>query len=109
MAQRSPAADPEPGVVAAHTEATAIAREQSQPTSRRVWTLTAISLALFTTTIAVFWPVRAFPFLRYDDHLFVTQNEQVQKGLTPQTIAWALKDTSAGYWHPLPTLAHMAA
>src|SRR5262249_50708132 len=46
-----------------------------------------------------------FPFLNYDDHLYVTMNPPVQGGLTAANAAWAFTTFQASYWHPLTWLS----
>lgn len=43
----------------------------------------------------------------YDDALYVTANEVVQKGLTAPGVAWAFGTFHAANWHPLTWLSHM--
>src|SRR5438477_7498151 len=64
--------------------------------------------ALLTVlTLAVFWPVRHFEFINYDDPEYVTQNPFVQRGLTTDGIAWAFRTNYASNWHPLTWFSHM--
>ena len=44
-------------------------------------------------------------FVNYDDNSYVTQNVQVQGGLSPQSVAWAFRTTHAANWHPLTWLS----
>ena len=55
----------------------------------------------------MYWPVQNFDFV-YDDHLYVTDNRQVQDGLTLDGIQWSFTTFHAGNWHPLAWLSHMA-
>jgi tetratricopeptide (TPR) repeat protein len=55
----------------------------------------------------VYAPVRALPFLRFDDEQYVTQNGQVARGLTLDGAAWAFTTFHASNWHPLTWLSHM--
>jgi protein O-mannosyl-transferase len=63
---------------------------------------------LATLTAALYWPARKFSFINYDDPVYVTQNTQVQSGLTWKGVAWALTAGHASNWHPLTWLSHMA-
>lgn len=58
-------------------------------------------------TLAVYLPVLAHGFLRFDDPVYVTRNARVQAGLTWEGIAWALSANVASNWHPLTLLSHM--
>ncbi len=64
--------------------------------------------ALAVITLAVYWPVRHFDFLNYDDTDYVTYNPAVQHGITPAAVAWAFKTGHASNWHPLTWISHMA-
>ncbi|MFV9644564.1 MAG: tetratricopeptide repeat protein [Desulfobacterales bacterium] len=46
-------------------------------------------------------------FNNYDDNLYVTENQQVQAGLTVGGLYWAFTTGHASNWHPLTWLSHM--
>lgn len=46
-------------------------------------------------------------FVTFDDHIYITENMQVQKGLTFENIRWAFTDFSSANWHPVTWLSHM--
>ena len=48
-----------------------------------------VGLLLATATLALYYPVHGHPFANYDDSLYVTENDQVQVGLTWLTVKWA--------------------
>jgi Flp pilus assembly protein TadD len=58
-------------------------------------------------TLAVFAPVVSFQFINVDDHVYVTGNDHVQRGLTWPNAAWALTALEAANWHPVTWLSHM--
>jgi len=66
-----------------------------------------IYLALALTTLAVFWQVRAFSFVNYDDPRYITENQHVQAGLTRDGIVWAFTTSHGSNWHPVTWLSHM--
>jgi len=68
--------------------------------------IAAVYLALAASTIAVYWPVRNFEFVNFDDTKYVRDNPYVNSGFTRQGLAWAFTD-SISYWHPLTWLSHM--
>jgi tetratricopeptide (TPR) repeat protein len=70
----------------------------------RVWIAAALAIAV----LALYAPVNRLPFLLYDDPQYVTQNPQVQAGLTRAGVGWAFTTDHAGNWHPLTWLSHMA-
>jgi tetratricopeptide (TPR) repeat protein len=68
----------------------------------------ALAAALLAVaTVAVYAPVRDHEFVNYDDTLYVTDNPQVQRGLTAEGLRYALGTDVAGNWHPLTVLSHM--
>lgn len=46
-------------------------------------------------------------FVNYDDNVYITENPNVQSGLTRKSLAWAFTSTYASNWHPLTWLSHM--
>jgi len=71
---------------------------------RAAW---GIALALGLLVAAVYAPVRAFPFVVYDDKEFVTENPPVAAGLTADGFAWAFTHAHLGNYVPLTWLGHM--
>jgi len=64
-------------------------------------------LFLVISIFVVYWQVRNYGFVNYDDDIYVKDNLHVEKGLTLGSIAWALTATHASNWHPLTWLSHM--
>jgi hypothetical protein len=62
---------------------------------------------LALATLAVFWQVRSYDFVNYDDLDYVTDNRHVTAGLTRDGIIWAFTTGYFSYWHPLTWLSHM--
>jgi tetratricopeptide (TPR) repeat protein len=75
-------------------------------TNRNVVLLAALVLAI--VTFAVFYPVRGYDFVNYDDPDYVTENSMVQSGLNKKSVTWAFQYSHAGNWHPLTWISHMA-
>ncbi len=69
--------------------------------------LILICLVLAAAIIIAFEPVRHNAFISYDDDVYVTENPNVQKGLTAESIKWAFTSGYAANWHPLTWLSHM--
>jgi Flp pilus assembly protein TadD len=67
----------------------------------------AVALGLVAVTCAVFWPVRGYPFVNYDDSDYVTGNAQVLAGWTSEGVRWAFTTFHAANWHPLTWLSLM--
>jgi tetratricopeptide (TPR) repeat protein len=80
----------------------ASSRQQQQLLRQPVF----LALLLVFATLAVYYPVRHFPFINYDDDLYVTENVHVQSGLEWDTIQWAFTTYTASNWHPLTWLSH---
>ncbi len=62
--------------------------------------------ALALVTLALFWPVRQFKFINFDDYEYVAENSHIEDGVTWPMVAWAFKSAYAGNWHPLTWLSH---
>ena len=67
-----------------------------------------LTLLLVVFTIALYLPVHHHPFVNYDDHVYVTDNDHIKAGLTWQTVKWAFTTFYAANWHPLTWLSHAA-
>ncbi len=65
------------------------------------------ALLLIASTLLVYAPIKDYPFINYDDNLYVTSNSRVKQGLTWANLAWALTALEAAYWHPLTWWSHM--
>ncbi|MES0397510.1 MAG: tetratricopeptide repeat protein [Syntrophobacteria bacterium] len=66
-----------------------------------------IWLILITAVLLVYWQVGDHEFINYDDNAYITDNAQVQKGLTSEGIIWAFTTSHTGNWHPLTWISHM--
>ncbi|MEW6303127.1 MAG: tetratricopeptide repeat protein [Verrucomicrobiota bacterium] len=64
------------------------------------------SALLAFLVVALYWPVRDFEFLDFDDHLYAT-NAKVLAGLSLDGVRWAFTTFDASNWHPLTWLSHM--
>jgi protein O-mannosyl-transferase len=64
------------------------------------------SLLLVLATLALYNPITRAPFLNLDDDLYVTENPNVQGGLTWHSVAWAFQTTANTNWHPITWLSH---
>src|ERR1035441_8333753 len=67
----------------------------------------SICLVLAALVLAVYWPVRHFEFLCFDDPEYVTDKPHVKAGLTWPSIHYALTTGVVGNWHPVTTLSHI--
>lgn len=67
-----------------------------------------ITVCLILVTAAIYWQVQGFDFVNYDDGDYVTDNPNVQKGFTVQSIIWAMTTGKvSSNWHPLTLFSHM--
>ena len=67
-----------------------------------------LSIALAALTLAVYAPVRTFQFINWDDPSYITENVNVQNGLTWKSVTWAITTGHTPYWHPMTWLTHTA-
>ena len=72
------------------------------------WQIAAVCLALILVTVFAFRGVRANGFITYDDPDYVSENQQVQLGVSLHGIEWAFTTFRQGNWHPLTWISHMA-
>jgi protein O-mannosyl-transferase len=79
------------------------ARPPEQGDQWRKW---AFCLLLTVVVFAVYFPALRHPFVIYDDVDYVSQNQQVQQGLTLGTLRWALTSMEFSNWHPLTWMSH---
>ncbi len=79
--------------------------EKNRPPDK--YLLICIYVGLALTTLAVYWQVRNYDFISFDDRKYVSENQNVQSGLTLDGIKWAFTTTRASNWHPLTWLSHM--
>ena len=66
-----------------------------------------ICLFLVLITLTCYWQIINHDFINYDDDVYVTENHNVQNGLTLKNIVWAFSAEVSGNWHPLTLLSHM--
>lgn len=73
------------------------------------------SLFLLLAVCAVFAQTLTFDFVNFDDTTYVYENPMVQRGLTAESIRWALGAnltfswSRSGFWAPVTLLSHMLA
>ena len=69
--------------------------------------LAGICAFLVVITWVVFIQTLRFPFITFDDEVYVYENRAVLSGLTLHGIAWAFTHVVDANWHPLTILSHM--
>ncbi len=70
---------------------------------------TALRVGLLVALVVLaHLPLLSAGFVNFDDPAYVTASPVVQEGLTWRGLAWAFGTFTAGNWHPLAWLSHMA-
>ncbi len=64
------------------------------------WALGVCALAA-----AVYLPTLGHDWLNYDDDVYITDNPEQQRGLTPEGVAWAFRSFDGANWFPLTRLS----
>ncbi|HSQ31269.1 MAG TPA: tetratricopeptide repeat protein [Gemmatimonadaceae bacterium] len=71
-------------------------------------TVVAFAAVLVALNLVVYWSVWRHEFVSFDDPQYVTENAHVTAGLSWAGVRWALTTGTAGNWHPLTWISHMA-
>ncbi len=66
-----------------------------------------VIIALTLTTFLSCYPLLDCGFVNYDDPFYVTANNHVLSGLSPDSIRWAFGTFFNYNWHPATWLSHM--
>jgi Flp pilus assembly protein TadD len=85
----------------------ALDAQEREPGPRSAALLWSIALALATITILLYWPVRHYPFIGFDDPGYVSENPRVAGGLSLSAVRWAMTSGYFANWHPLTWISHM--
>jgi protein O-mannosyl-transferase len=80
---------------------------QTMNNSRTNWGVRLIGFTLCLITLVIYWPVRNFEFVNYDDPLYVTENPAVAGGLTWKGLQWAFFSGDPFAGMPLTTLSYL--
>ena len=81
-------------------------RSNHRPPRADTRTTVIFCIFLLSVTVALYSPVRSYPFINYDDPGYVSENIHIREGLGFGTISWALTSTEQANWHPLTWLSH---
>lgn len=68
------------------------------------WWLPVAGVMLFTCLL--YARTLTFDFTGYDDDVYVTDNPNIQRGVSSAMIGWAFTTGYASNWHPLTWLSH---
>ena len=66
-----------------------------------------ICVLLVLATFAIYSQVQDHEFINYDDDLYITNNLNVQAGLTSESVEWAFTTMDSEDWSPVNWLSHM--
>ena len=66
-----------------------------------------IALALAAVTLALYWPVRGFDLVYWDDPQVLTDCPEAQAGLTWASLKWAVTGIVIANWHPVTNLSFL--
>ena len=64
-------------------------------------------MLLAAATLALYWPVRQFDLVYWDDPLLLTGSPEVQAGLTWPSMKWALTSVVIANWQPVTNLSFL--
>jgi tetratricopeptide (TPR) repeat protein len=103
-----PVARRSPGTQSSSRPAPPTVAPAASSAARAPWLTPALAAALFLLTAALYWPSTGHRFVNFDDDIYVTNNPMVRRGLSGETVTWALRSTHASNWHPLTWLSHLA-
>jgi tetratricopeptide (TPR) repeat protein len=67
----------------------------------------AICIFLMVATFCIYSQVQDHEFINLDDDIYITNNLNVQAGLTSESFKWAFTTSHPPYWHPMTWLSHM--
>ena len=65
-----------------------VARHNPDETGSPIWRI-LIPIFLVAAVFVIYWQVQGYEFINLDDPLYVTENDQVQAGLSSESMAWA--------------------
>ena len=64
-------------------------------------------LVLVALAVGLYLPALDHAWLNYDDDIYITDNRDLQRGLTPEGLAWAFSTFQGANWFPLTRLSWM--
>ena len=67
----------------------------------------AIFVFLMVATFCTYSQIQDHEFIDFDDDFYITNNLNVQAGLTSESFKWAFTTSHPPYWHPITWLSHM--
>jgi len=67
----------------------------------------AICIFLMVATFCIYSQIQDHEFINFDDDLYITNNLNVQAGLTRESVSWAFTTSHHATWFPMTWLSHM--
>ena len=55
-----------------------------------------------------YWQVNNFEFVDFDDYLYIVDNQNINQGLTIDSLKWAFSSLEEYKWQPLTWISFMA-
>src|SRR5207253_724854 len=74
---------------------------------RKAFTISAIAAVIAGMVWLVFGQTVNYPFVNFDDPVYVYQQPEINAGLTLQGIRWAFTHLPSPNWYPLTNISHM--
>ena len=62
---------------------------------------------LILATFCIYSQLKDYEFINFDDDLYITNNLNVQAGLSSESVLWAFTTSHPPYWHPVTWLSHI--
>jgi protein O-mannosyl-transferase len=73
----------------------------------RIETELISALLLAIMILIIYQQVRCNGYIDFDDNKYIVENANLHKGLSFQSVKWALTSCDIDYWHPLTWVSHM--
>ena len=61
----------------------------------------AICIFLMVATFGIYSQIQDHEFIKFDDDLYITNNLNVQAGLTSESVKWAFTNFNVAFWFPV--------
>src|SRR4051812_24026510 len=94
-------------IVEPELDSAMLSAERAEPAQKlKPWAWLAIVL-ISALAFAIFRPVGGFAFLNFDDDLYLENNPWLRKGITAESLQWAITanlthfSMRAEYWSPV--------
>jgi hypothetical protein len=82
-------------------------RSARAPIERTRWLAAFLGAALLLAVALTFGQTLTYGFVDFDDCVYVYENPELARGLSPAGIAWAFTATRCTNWHPLTWLSYL--